>query len=72
MKLGEHPGAAQSGRSRDFRDNRVKRKSPTLIVELEVNCSLICNVFVRRLAGKISEVCFASVAFAARGDISLS
>lgn len=38
------------------------KKSPTLISQPEVNCSLICNFFVRVLAGKIGEVCIASVA----------
>lgn len=55
-----------------FWDDRVKRKSPTLIGELEVNCSLICNVFVLNIWQGKSQKCVSLQWLAARSDISLS
>lgn len=61
------------GRSRSASDRRAvstssftataSKKNPTLITQPEVNCSLICNFIVLGgyLAGKIEEVCAASV-----------
>lgn len=68
-EVGEHPGVRlMAGGPSDLHNcltqSHVKEENPTLIVHPEFNCSLICNFFVLGgcLAGKITEVCIASVA----------